>query len=45
MNIPVEVTAAPGQREVTVPIEVTVGRQGAEVHLKLNIALRIRITD
>jgi mutual gliding-motility protein MglA len=45
VSIPVEVTAAPGQREVTVPIEVTVGREGAEVHLKLNIALRIRISD
>jgi signal recognition particle receptor subunit beta len=41
--IPVEVTAAPGQREVTVPIEVTVGREGAEVHLKLNIALKIKV--
>ena len=43
VSIPVEVTAAPGQREVNVPIEVTVGREGAEVHLKLNIALKIRI--
>ena len=44
-EIPVEITAARGQRELTVPIEVTVGRAGAEVHLKLNIALKIKIAD
>jgi signal recognition particle receptor subunit beta len=45
LDIPVEITAARGQRELLVPIEVTVGRAGAEVHLKLNIALKIRIGD
>jgi signal recognition particle receptor subunit beta len=45
VEIPVEITAPRGQRELTVPIEVTVGRAGAAVHLKLNIALKIRIAD
>jgi hypothetical protein len=44
IHIPVEIEASRGQREMTVPIEVTIGRPGGEVHLHLNIALKIRIS-
>ncbi len=45
VSIPVEITAARGQHELTVPIEVTVGGPGAAVHLRLNIALKIKLTN
>ena len=44
MSIPVEITLAPGEHELTVPIEVTVGRPGTATHVRLHIALKIKIT-
>jgi len=43
VSIPVEITAARGDRELTVPIEVTVGRPGTPTHVRLHIALTIKI--
>jgi mutual gliding-motility protein MglA len=45
VSVPVEVTVARGEHELTVPIEVTVGRAGTSTHLRLHIALKIKITD
>ena len=45
VSIPVEITVARGERELTVPIEVTVGRAGTATHVRLHIALKIKITD
>ena len=44
VNIPVEITLARGDHELSVPIEVTVGRAGTPTHVRLHIALKIRIT-
>ena len=44
VSIPLEITAARGDRELTVPIEVTVGRPGTPTHVRLHIALTIKIT-
>jgi signal recognition particle receptor subunit beta len=45
VSVPVEITVARGEREITVPIEVTVGRAGTATHVRLHIALKIKITD
>jgi len=45
VSVPVEIAVARGEHELTVPIEVTVGRAGTATHLRLHIALKIKITD
>jgi len=45
VSVPVEVTVARGEHELTVPIEVTVGRAGTSTHLRLHIALKIKLED
>jgi hypothetical protein len=44
VNVPVEISIASGEHEVTVPIEVTVGRPGSPGHVRVHVALKIRIT-
>jgi hypothetical protein len=44
VSIPVEITADRGAHELTVPIEVSVGRPGTPTHVRLHIALTIKIT-
>jgi len=43
VSIPVEITAARGDRQLTVPIEVTVGKPGTPTHVRLHIALTIKL--
>ena len=43
VSIPVEITAARSDQELTVPIEVTVGQPGTPTHVRLHIALTIKI--
>jgi signal recognition particle receptor subunit beta len=44
VSIPVEVTVPRGERELTVPIEVTVGRAGTATHVRVQIALKIKLS-
>jgi hypothetical protein len=45
VNVPVEISVAPGEHEVTVPIEVTVGRPGTPGHVRVHVALKIKISS
>ena len=45
VSIPVEVVVPRGERELTVPIEVTVGREGTATHVRVHIALKIKLKD
>ena len=44
VNVPVEITVPRGEHEVTVPIEVTVGRPGTPTHVRVHVALKIKIS-
>jgi signal recognition particle receptor subunit beta len=44
VSVPVEITVARGEHEVTIPIEVTVGRPGTPTHVRLHIALKVKIS-
>jgi hypothetical protein len=43
VSIPVEITAPRGEHELSVPIEVTVGRPGTPTHVRLHIDLTIKL--
>jgi mutual gliding-motility protein MglA len=45
VSVPVEITASRGEDELTVPIEITVGRPGTPTHVRLHIALKVKLTD
>jgi signal recognition particle receptor subunit beta len=45
VSIPVEVILPRGETEMTVPIEVTVGRAGTATHVRVHIAVKIKIKD
>jgi len=45
VSVPVEITASRSEDELTVPIEITVGRPGTPNHVRLHIALKIKLKD
>ena len=45
VSVPVEITIAPGEHETTVPIEIVVGRPGTPGHVRVHVAVKIRIGD
>ncbi len=44
VSVPVEISIAAGEHETTVPIEIVVGRPGTPGHVRIHVALKVKLS-